>query len=274
MSNISRRKFVRASAAAALLSLAGCGTSNTTTTSSATQEAGSLELIEAGKLTVALWPDFPPFEIIEDGEYAGLDVELAKLVGEKLGLEVEFTSIEFDAIVPAIAAGGQADLGWSGITIDPERAKQVDFSDPYYTDDICIVSMQSNADITEDNYAEALNAEGAILACQTGTTGETFAKENFPLATISTYGDGTDCFAALQAGQASAVVTNWAVGTNMLDAYPGAQLVAEIATGEEYGVAVNKNDTALLAAVNSALAELSEAGTLDELTEKYIIEGV
>lgn len=274
MKNVSRRDFVGASAAAAALALAGCGSTSSTpeaqTTASEEVEAESLGLVTEGKLTVATSPDYPPFENLEDGEYVGMDMELATLVAEKLELEVEFKTVNFDAIISAISAGGQADLGWSGITIDPDRAKQVVFSDPYYTDDLCVVTMKSNADITEDNYAEALNAEGMILACQSGTTAETYIAENFSAATAQPYTNATDCYAALQSGQCTAVVTNWAVGASMLDAYPDAQMIGEIATGEEYGVAINKDNAALLMAVNGCLEELEEDGTLDEVVTKWM----
>ena len=85
-------------------------------------EEGSYTLVNEGVLTVATSPDFPPFENLEGDEYVGFDIELAKAIAEQLGLECEFTTIQFDGIVPAIQAGGQADVGISGITVDPERA--------------------------------------------------------------------------------------------------------------------------------------------------------
>lgn len=274
MKTINRRQFVSGSTvAAAALALAGCGSSSATQAAGSAEaevEAEALELVTEGKLTVAVSPDYPPFENLDGDEYVGLDCELATLVAEKLDLEVEFKNIQFDGIITAIAAGGQADLGWSGITIDPDRAKQVNFSDPYYTDDLCVVTMQSNTDITEDNYAEALNAEGVVIAFQSGTTAESYTGENFSAATPQPYGNATDCYAALQAGQCNAVVTNWAVGASMLDAYPEAQMVGQIATGEEYGVAVNKDNEGLLMAVNGCLEELQEDGTLDEVVTKWM----
>lgn len=274
MKNISRRNFVGTGVAAAALALAGCGSSSgtgaATTETAAEVEAEALELVTEGKLTVALSPSFPPFENIENGEYVGLDCELAGLVAEKLGLEVEFANMQFDNIIGVIAAGAQADLGWSGITIDPERAKQVAFSDPYYIDDLCVVTMKANTEVTEDNYTEALNAEDVIVSCQTGTTGESYVQENFANAEMKSYGSATDCFAALQAGQCSAVVTNWAVGVAMIDVYTETQMVGQIASGEEYGVAVNKDNVGLLMAVNGCLSELKEAGTLDDVIMKWM----
>lgn len=276
MKNMNRREFLgTAGAFAGIMALAGCGstggnTASTTTAASSAAASGDMQLLTAGKLTVGTSPDFPPFENLENDEYVGLDMDLAKALADKLGLELELKNLQFDAIVPAVAAGGQVDLGISGITIEPEREEQVDFSDPYYIDDLAVVAMKDNADVTADTYADALNQAGVVIAVQSGTTGESYAQENFPNATTQPYGNATDSFAALQSGQANAVVTNKAVGAKMVaDAYTDAQVIKEIATGEEYGIAVNKDNGGLLSAVNDALAELTSDGTVDELTNKY-----
>lgn len=284
MKYLNRRDFLTvAGAAAGTLALAACGGEQTTdepaadeATDGATDEpaaSGDLGLITEGTLTVAVSPDFPPFENLDGDEYVGFDIDLMKAVAEQMGLEVEFKNLQFDAIVPAIQAGGQADVGCSGITIDDERLEQVDFSTSYYIDDQCVVAMIDNADVTADTYEDALNQDGVVIAVQSGTTGETYAQENFPAAKVVPYGNATDCFAAMQAGTDGtvAVVTNLAVGEKMVaEAYTDAQIVGKSATGEEYGVAVSKDNPALLDAVNAALAALDEDGTIDELTTTWM----
>ena len=186
MKNMNRREFLgTAGAFAGIMALAGCGstggnTASTTTAASPAAASGDMQLLTAGKLTVGTSPDFPPFENLENDEYVGLDMDLAKALADKLGLELELKNLQFDAIVPAVAAGGQVDLGISGITIEPEREEQVDFSDPYYIDDLAVVAMKDNADVTVDTYADALNQAGVVIAVQSGTTGESYAQENFP----------------------------------------------------------------------------------------------
>lgn len=275
--NMSRREFVGAFGAfAGMIALAGCGSSTggnkaaASAAASTAAETGDLGLVSAGKLTIGVSPDFPPFDNMENGNYVGLDIDLAKGLADKLGLEVEYKNLQFDAIVPAVAAGGQVDLGISGITVEPDREKQVNFSDSYYIDDQCIVVMKDNTSVTADDQS-ALNVAGVTIAVQSGTTGESYAKENFPNATTQPYGNATDCFAAMQAGQAQAVVTNKAVGKQMIaDAYTDAQVVKEIATGEEYACAVSKDNDALLSAVNDAIKQLQDDGKLDALVKKYL----
>ena len=276
MADMSRRSFIASmGAVAGAAALAGCGstggnTASTTEAASSAAATGDLALVTAGKFTVGVSPDFPPFENMEDGEYVGMDIELAAKIAEQLGLEVEYKTLQFDSIVPAVAAGGQIDAGISGITVDPKRAKEVDFSHSYYVDDQCIVTMKSNTEVTADDQS-ALDADGKIIACQSGTTGESYAQENFPSATVQPYGNATDCFAAMQAGQADAVITNKAVGNKMVaDAYQDAQVIKEIATGEEYAVAISQDNNALLSAVDGAIDALEADGTLDELATTYL----
>lgn len=230
--------------------------------------ATEIQLLEEGKLIVGTSPDYPPFENLENGEFVGLDIEIAKALGEKLGLEVEFKTLQFDAIIPAVAAGGQVDMGISGFTVDPDRAKEIDFSTTYYIDDQAIAAMK-DGEITAENADEALAT--ATIAVQSGTSGEAYIQENFPEATVQPYGNSTDAFAAMQAGQADAVCTNAAVVQKMLaDAYQDAQIVKSIATGEEYAIVISQDNPALTKAVNEALAELQADGTIDRLIQQYL----
>lgn len=281
---MSKKKWlalVAAGALAAALALVGCASGNSGSGSASGSASASasgsasasteMKLVKEGKLLIATSPDFPPFENLENGEMVGLDIEIGKAVAEKLGLEPEFVSLQFDSILTAVAAGTQADVGISGLTVDPERAKTVDFSDSYYVDDLSVAVMKNNADTTADNADEALNKEGVVIAVQSGTSGETYVKENYPKATVQPYGNSTDAFAALQSGQANAVCTNKAVVERMLaNAYTDAQVVKSIATGEEYAVAVAQENKALTAAINKALEELQADGTIDDLVAKYM----
>lgn len=265
---------VACGALVAALGLFGCSSNNSSSSasSSAASDNATAEytLMKEGTLTFATSPDFPPFENLDGDEYVGFDIDLAQAIAEKMGLECEFTTIQFDGIVPAIQAGGQADVGISGITVDPDRAKSVDFTDPYYIADQSVAVMKGG-EVTADNVDEALNAEGMIIAVQSGTTGETFAQENFPNATVQPYGNATDAFAAMQAGQANAVCMDKAVVEKMLaDAYTDAEVVKNVATGEEYAVAVSKDNAGLLEAINKAIAELQADGTIDDLTTKWL----
>ena len=169
------------SSASASASASGSSASASATSASASASraaaATEIKLLTDGKLVIGTSPDYPPFENLENGEFVGLDMEIAKAIGEKLGLEGEFKSLQFDAIIPAVAAGGQVDMGISGFTVDPDRAKEIDFSSTYYIDDQAIAAMKDGA-ITAENADEALAK--ATIAIQSGTSGEAYIQENFP----------------------------------------------------------------------------------------------
>ena len=268
--------FAACGVLAASLGLAGCSggassssSSSSASSSSAAEEATEVTLLNDGQLTIITSPDYPPFENIENGELEGFEIDLAKAVAEQMGLEPNFVQMQFDTIIPAIAAGGQGDVGMSGFSVDPDRAKEIDFTESYYIDDQAVAVMQ-NSGITEENAATALNAAGMIIAVQTGTTGEAYVQENFPNATVQGYGNSTDCFAAMQSGQANAVCTNLAVVQRMIDtAYGDAQIVIEVATGEEYAAVVAQDNPELTKQINEALKALEENGTIEELTNKW-----
>ena len=231
---------------------------------------GEYTLVTPGSLTFASSPDYPPFEnLSEDGEdYVGFEVDLVKEIGARMGLEVVIKPLQFDAIIPAIVAGGQYDVGVSGFSVEPERAKQIDFTRSYYIDDMAVI-VNTGGDLTSENIEEALNASGRTIAAQSGTTGEDFAKENFPEATVKGYGGANDTFAALQAGQVDAVCTNYAVGVAAIEAYPEEEVVYRVATGEEYAMVVSKENPNLTAAINAVIDEIEADGKLQELLEAW-----
>lgn len=258
------------------LALTGCGGSGATAAGSAAADAATDEgytLVSDGKLTIGTSAEYEPFEYMEDGEYKGFDLELAQAIADDLGLDLQIENVDFDTIVPGVASGAKYDIGIAAITATPEREDEVDFTDFYYMDDQAIVTMADNADITGDNYAEALDAEGIKIAVQSGSTAEAFAKENFPNATLVPFKNATDCFAAVQSDQADALVTNRSVAAQLVaTSFSNEQVIKQVSTGEEYAIAVNKDNTALKDAINESIAKLTEDGTVDALMEKYNIK--
>ena len=282
--SVSRRQFLGLAsgfAAIAGLGLVGCGGNSTSGTSSAGSSAGSAAssskdgytLVKDGTLTVGTAAEYEPFEYMEDGQYKGFDLDLIQDIAKKLGLTVEFANVDFDTIVPGVSSGAKYDVGIGAITVTPERKKEVDFTDSYYMDDQAIVTMKDNADITSDNYKEKLDSADAKIAVQSGSTAEAFAKENFPNAELVPFKNATDCFSALQAGQSVALVTNRSVAAQLVaTSFDNEQVIKLISTGEEYAIAVNKDNSGLKDAINKALKELMDDGTVDSLMGQYNIK--
>ncbi len=261
----------------AVFALAGCssggttdsastGSTDATATDAAATDDGSYTLVEDGKLTVAASLDFPPFENLVDGKAEGFEVDLMTAIAEKLGLEINYLpTMKFDTIIPAIAAGGTADVGVSGFTITPEREEEVDFTTPICDTNQCIV-VPAGSDITSQ-----ADLSGKNIGAESGTTGYDWILENVPDAAQTTaFDEYTAVFAALQSGQVEAVVLDKPVAEYYINsAYGDCEIVEEIPTGEQYGIAVSKDNPNLTAAIDQAIADLQEDGTFAEIEEKW-----
>ena len=275
MTTMNRRNFIATlglAGSAALL--AGCSGSNdaaptddATTTDDTASEEPSYTLVKEGVLTNVAELGFAPFEYIdEDGNTVGFDVDLSNALAEKLGLTCEWLPNQaFDTLVPTIQQGGKADISIAGMTISDERLEQVDFSDPYLNSNQGIVAAAGS-----DLNSESLNAEGMQVACQTGTTGDEWISENLPNATKVPLADVTAALMGISTGLYNAMVIDLPVAQNMIaESFSDLEVVEEIPTGEQYGIAVSKDNPGLLAAINDALAAIEEDGTMDEIKQKW-----
>jgi len=231
--------------------------------------SGSSKLLDSKKLQVATHTGYAGFEMLNDetGEYYGYDIDLAKKLAEDLGVELEIHNVDFDAALSSVQSGKGADIAIAGITITDERKKTMAFSDAYYSDDQAI-SVVDTAKYTKENYEEALNQEGVKIYVQQGTTGMSYAKEHFPKATITPVDDIVVLFTTLSTGQCDAVVQNAAPTLQYKSQFSNMTIIATIATGEEYGIAINKDNCALLKEINELLAKYAKDGTLEQLQIK------
>ena len=226
-------------------------------------------IVKRGKLNVGVKSDVPGFGMQDlSGDYKGMEIDLAHKIAEAMGLKADDVNC---VAVTAKTRGqlvdsGDIDMVIATFTITPDRLKTWNFSTPYYVDNQAVAVLNTNTALTEENAAEALNSADITIAVQSGSTGADFAGENFPNAEIVTFPNFTDAFAAVQAGQADAVCGNLAVVDQMLSgAYTDQHTILTSATGEEYAIAVSKDNPELLDAINEAIATLDENGTLDEL---------
>ena len=256
--------------AVAALLLGACGddeaSEETTTTeadSGSTDSAISLEgvtLVEDGQLTVCSDMPYKPFEFEEDGETKGFDYDVMSAMGEQLGVEVEFVTTPFDSIIPALAAGN-CDVIASAMTITDERAEQVNFTEPYFDADQSLLVLKEN----EEKFATLEDLTDATIGVQVETTGATYAAENTPEgATVKEFQTGDEMFPALISGDIDAALQDLPVNAYRATTDPEQFVVTEtFPTGEQYGFAVAMENTALLEALDAALAASKEDGTYD-----------
>lgn len=271
--NMNRREFLAAfGTVAAGAVLAGCGNSNATSTDSSSDaksdEKKGMTLIEDSKLTVVAELGFAPFEYMDEktGEPVGFDVDVINAVAEKMGLTASYLpNQKFDTLVPIIKQGGKADVSIAAITITDERLESVDFSEPYLDSNQAIVVAKGSSE-TE----ETLNDASKQVVCQGGTTGDEWIGENLPDAVRVPVDDVTAALTGVQTGLYQAMVVDLPVASYMLaQSFSDLEIVKEIPTGEQYGIAVSKDNPELTQAVNKALEDMKSDGTMKEIETKW-----
>ena len=233
----------------------------------ATEEAaetvsGDFTTVEAGKLHMATNAAFPPYEMTaDDGSFVGIDVEVATAIAEKLGLELVVDDMDFDAALIA-AQNGKSDMVMAGVTVNEERMAVMDFSDSYATG-VQVVIVPEGSDITLDNLGDQQ------IGTQRGTTGYIYCSGDYGEDHVISYDNGITAVQALQNGQVDCVVIDSAPAHALVAANTGLTILDTEYVTENYAIGFPKGSD-LLPAVNAALAELIEDGTVQSIVDKYI----
>ncbi|MGF1989707.1 MAG: ABC transporter permease subunit [Nostoc sp. ZfuVER08] len=215
-------------------------------------------------LRVATEPAFPPFEFQgQGGELQGFSIDLMNAVGTAANLKVNFQSLPFDGIIPALQSK-TVDAAISSITITEERAKTIAFSRPYFKAGLAIAIRTDNQNIT--NFDSLKNKK---IAVQIGTTGATKAK-SIPGVQIRSFDSAPLALQELVNGNVDAVindapVTLYAINTGNLK---GIKVVQQLLTEEFYGIATAKNSPDL-ALINDGLDKILKNGTYSQIYQKW-----
>ncbi len=133
------------------------------------------------QLVVATSTGFEPFEMVANGKYSGVDMEIAYYLAEELGLELVIQDMDFDAVVNSVQSG-ICDIGMAGLSVTPDRQKVVTFSDSYYNASQVVITMEDDTTFdackTGEEVAKILAELDAStkIGCQAGTTGELYIK--------------------------------------------------------------------------------------------------
>ena len=268
---------------------AGCGASqeadNTDYASMTIEELKPLlKTITDGKLTMVTSPDFAPYEFYsldENGTptLAGFDIALGYYVADYLGLELEIIPMDFDGTISELAAG-KADIGMAGYSPDPDRENAMSFSIVYYAGGQSFVCHADNA-ASFTALADANKAEYQIGA-QIGSIQAGLAKANTPDADIVELSKVTDIIAEVISGKLDGAFIETVVAETYAKNYPELCVVLNVPYDAEGSVVgVNKNNPALLAAVNLAITAALEDGSMaqfvadaNELSSGNTFEGL
>ena len=231
---------------------------------SETTETAALTTVNPGKLTMSTNAAFPPYEMTTDtGAFEGIDVEIAGAIADKLGLELQIDDMDFDAALLA-AQQGKSDMVMAGVTVNDERKQVMDFSNTYASG-VQVVIVKEGSDIaTVDDLA------GHMIGTQRGTTGYIYCSDDFGEDSVTAYDNGLTAVQALNNGQVDCVVIDSAPAKEFVAANEGLVILDTEYAVEDYAIGMAKGNTALVEAVNGALAELKADGTIDAILAKYI----
>ncbi len=247
----------------------------TSSEASATEagDYGEFTTIEEGKLIMSTNAQFPPYEMVADGEgfngtgFEGIDVEIASAIADKLGLELQIDDMEFDSALLAVQ-NNTADVMLAGLSYSEERDEVVDFTDSYATG-VQVVIVKDGSDVTMDNLGEKM------IGTQRGTTGYIYASDTpenggYGEDHVLAYDNGATAVQALMNDQIDAVIIDEAPAKEFVAANEGLTILPGNWVEEQYCAAVDEGNTALQNAINTALNELMDDGTVDEIIAKYI----
>lgn len=259
-----KKLFCAALAAAMLMAtMSGCGSSQ-----------NRLEkILESGKLVLATSPDFAPleFEDLSSGEaqYVGSDIELAKYIAEKLGVELEISAMDFSAVQAAIPSG-QADIAISGFARTEERAQNMELSTPFnITEDggqTVLVAKGQGA-----NYTAAEDFSGLQIGAQNGSLQYNLVSSQLPddveIVPVGSLNDGV---LMLETGKIDALASDLSNAELLLESHDGIETTDFMFEYSSEGnvAAVKKGETELIEAVNEIIDEVNELGLYEQWKEE------
>ena len=262
-----RSLYAATAAAGLVLTLAACGSDDSN--GSGDGDASGLDLVTDGTLTVCSDVPYAPFEDFDESSpsgFTGFDIDIVQAIADGLELDLVVKDSSFDGLQSGLALNaGDCDLAASAMTITEERKANLAFSEGYYD------SLQSLLVPADSGIASIADLEGKRVGVQQGTTGEAYANENVSGAEIVSFPSDAELYQALQAGQVDALLQDLPV--NLTHTTDGRYtIVEEYDTDETYGLAMKKDNTALVEAVNEQLAVLRDSGEYDELYDTYFSE--
>ena len=210
--------------------------------------------------------EFPPFEYVVSkgviGEFDGIDMAIAKQIGEDNNKEAKIENMEFDSLLVALD-NGKIDAAIAGMTVTDERKEKVDFSEPYYNaKQVMIVKEDSN-------IAKASDMSDKKIVVIQGYTGETCVKKlGF---SYQSFKKGTEAIMELVNGKCDVVVIDSATADKYVKDNKGLKVVEDNKEfeNEEYAIAVKKGNKELLDQINKTIKKMKDDGKINELAAKY-----
>ena len=225
------------------------------------------------KVVIGLDDSFPPMGFKDDkGEIVGFDIDMAKEAAKRAGMEVEFKAIDWSS-KEAELKSKKIDALWNGLTVSPEREKNILFSNVYMKDKQYIIVRN---EMSPSKVRLILLVK--VVGVQQASTGEAALQRMKAVKLfkeIKSYADFVSAFMDLGIGRVDAVIADGVIARYLMTKEPGKYKIVE---GTDYGVddfavGFRKEDTALRDKINGILAEMKKDGTANKIAEKWLGSG-
>jgi len=218
-------------------------------------------------LIVGMELSYPPFEMSDEkGQPAGVSVDLANALGESLHRKVEIENIPFDGLIPSLKTG-KIDLIISSMTATPERARSIDFSNPYMKTGLCLL-VGKNSPI--QSIADA-DASGRTIAVKRGTTGQTYAVQNLKNANILVLDREPACVLEVAQGKADAFIYDQiSVFKSWRQNPDTTRVILKPFEEGSLAIGIRKGNDDLRRQVNDFLAAYRQKGGFESLGDKWL----
>lgn len=218
---------------------------------------------EKKTLVMATNAEFPPYEYHEGDAVVGIDAEIAKLIADKLGMELKIEDVAFDSIIPGVQAR-KYDMGMAGMTVNEERLQSVNFSESYATGVQVVIVNEGGSIASLDDIA------GKKIGVQTSTTGDIYASDDFGDENVVKFDNGAAAVEALKSGKVDCVIIDNEPAKSYVAANEGLKILETEYAVEDYAICFAKENTELQEKVNAALKELIADGSVQKIIDKYI----
>ena len=240
------------------------------------QESGQTTLAkiqEQGSFVLGLDDSFPPMGFRgESGDIVGFDIDLAKEVADRMGVELELRPVDWDGVILSLNKG-DIDLIWNGMTITESRQEKIDFSEPYLANRQIVIVAAGSDIATKADLADKKVGVQMGSSSETAISREPDILDSFD--ELKKYADNVVALLDLQAGRVDAVVVDEIMGRYYIAKRPGVyEVINEDFGREEYGIGFRQEDDAFRQKVDEILNEMRADGTAAEIYEKWFGEDI
>ena len=255
---------------AAVLIVAGCSNNQSASEEAVTDANAAKTLSADGSEVLRIGTEgaYAPFNYTSaDGTLGGFDVDMANALCADMQITCEIIAQDWDGIIPGLKAG-KYDAIIAAMSVTPERAEQVSFTDPYFSNSLVFLAKQdssfdpSNGDDIDNN----------LIAAQRSTISSQWLERAYPKAKVKLYDTLSNAFLDLGSGRVNAMISDKVPALQWLNSASGSDYVLkgnEIDINDNFAIAVRSGDEQLQGKFNQALAHIKANGTYDELNQRY-----